>query len=376
MPTPPCRLGGSRQTPSDDFVLYLTVLPIYREYCLRELLRISGGNLRLFAGDSQLDRSVRTGVDQALYERLVTIRLGGRILVHLGGWRAAIAASSTVVDLNPRCTTAWALLAIRRLLGRRTLVWGHLHPRTGAASRTAGLRRTMRRLASGTVLYGFASVQPALREVAGQPVWVAANALYYAASLTAASERARIHVLYVGRLEPAKKVDLLIRAWAQAPIAAAGGRLRIVGDGAERSRLGELCEQLGVAGTVDFFGWVHDLEVLAELYSSAFCATSPGYAGLSLTQSLGFGVPMVVADTEPHAPEIELAAVPSAVEFFASDNSASMAAAINRLSVSAPSLNRDALCAAVRLHYSAESMAGGLWDAVRGVNGEIGGGIL
>ena len=80
---------------------------------------------------------------------------------------------------------------------------------------------------------------------------------------------------------------------------------------------------------------------------------------------------MVVADDEPHAPEIELAALPSAVEFFASDNPFSMAAAIDRTAANAIDLDRDALCAAVRSRYSAESMAEGLWDAVCGVNGRV-----
>jgi hypothetical protein len=32
---------------------------------------------------------------------------------------------------------------------------------------------------------------------------------------------------------------------------------------------------------------------------------SPGYVGLSITQSLSYGVPMIVARDEPHSPEIE-----------------------------------------------------------------------
>ena len=208
------RPKGSKGSVGDDFVFYLTVLPVYRGFCMLELQKLSGGLVRLFAGDSQLDRSVRTGIDPGLYTRLVSLRVFDRLLVHVGGWRTALGARTTVVDLNPRCATAWLFLMIRRLLGRRTLVWGHLYPREGAASRTVRLRQTMRRLASGTVLYGFDSIDPALREVAGQPVWVAANALYNANNLHAAHDTTRTDVLYVGRLEANKKVDLLIRAWA------------------------------------------------------------------------------------------------------------------------------------------------------------------
>ena len=67
-----------------------------------------------------------------------------------------------------------------------------------------------------------------------------------------------------------------------------------------------LVEELGIGDKVNFAGWIDNPDSLRQFYSKAFCSASPAFAGLGLTQSLGFGVPMVVADDEPHSPEIEL----------------------------------------------------------------------
>ena len=48
-------------------------------------------------------------------------------------------------------------------------------------------------------------------------------------------------------------------------------------------------------------------------------SVSPGYVGLSLTQSLWFGVPALIARDEPHAPEIEAAKPGMNAVFFDSD---------------------------------------------------------
>jgi glycosyltransferase involved in cell wall biosynthesis len=70
-------------------------------------------------------------------------------------------------------------------------------------------------------------------------------------------------VLSVGRLDRAKRVDLLVRAAASTN----GLRVVIAGDGPDRGRLEEVAQAEGVDGRVDFAGLV-DEERLVELYSS------------------------------------------------------------------------------------------------------------
>ena len=73
------------------------------------------------------------------------------------------------------------------------------------------------------------------------------------------------YVLTVGRLDAAKRFDLLVRAIAEtrAPL-----RAVIAGEGPERERLAALAERLGVAGRVELPGRVDDAR-LVELYAGA-----------------------------------------------------------------------------------------------------------
>ncbi len=69
------------------------------------------------------------------------------------------------------------------------------------------------------------------------------------------------YVLSVGRLDAAKRVDMLLRALALAPDA----RAVVVGDGPDREELRALAGDLGLDGRVDFRGRVDEQE-LAGLY--------------------------------------------------------------------------------------------------------------
>ena len=136
-------------------------------------------------------------------------------------------------------------------------------------------------------------------------VWVAPNSLYPLELMVPPDDARswqRNSVLYVGRFEPAKKVDLLVRGFALAAASIPELRLTLVGGGSERSKLEDLVNQLGIEEKVNFAGWIDEPEVLKTHYGSAIATTSTGFAGLGLTQSLGFGVPMIVAKDEQPFP--------------------------------------------------------------------------
>lgn len=348
-------------------VMYLTVLPFYRQKCIDALIAQAGDSVSIFAGPRQLTASVKTGIDSSLYHPLRAWFIFDRAIVLRDHWLDALNANSLMLDLNPRCASAWAMLILRKVLRRRTVVWGHLFPRAGAGSWTARLRRFMRSLADGTVLYGFDSVAPARRELPDQPVWVAPNALY---SIDALGPRAspghRSSVIYVGRLVPEKKVDLLIKGFAQSANQINQARLKIVGQGSELIALQSLARELGCDDQVDFLGAITETEKLQSIYTDALCSVSPGYVGLSLTQSLGFGVPMLIADNEPHAPEVELERF-GGVARFKEDDPASLAALLLKVysqEVKFPSPQE--IAAPIQENYSAESMAAGLLDSLAG----------
>ena len=81
------------------------------------------------------------------------------------------------------------------------------------------------------------------------------------------------YVLSVGRLEPAKRVDLAIDAMRHAdePL-----RLVIAGDGTAAETLRRTAAEAGVADRVEFLGRVDD-ETLIDLYANALAVVYPPY---------------------------------------------------------------------------------------------------
>lgn len=71
---------------------------------------------------------------------------------------------------------------------------------------------------------------------------------------------------YVGRLDAAKRLDLLLRALRHAP---GGLRCVIAGAGQDRERLERLARSLRLGERVRFLGWVDD-ETLLRLYAECF----------------------------------------------------------------------------------------------------------
>lgn len=353
-----------RHKKNPRYVQYLAVLPFYRSDCMAVLTDRLGESLATFCGDRQLDTTIRTGIPSDLYIPVRNVSLAGRILVQIGGWRQVLAAEVAILDLNPRSLSSWALTMGRRILQRRTLLWGHLDPRSGKNGSTVWLRERMRALADGTVLYGYDSVRRARSLNPSLPVWVAPNSLYRAGAMNAALSTTRsARAIYVGRLVRSKKVDLAVMALANPLASQVGLSLDIVGDGADEERLRALARKLGVLDRIVFHGSVTDSLTLHSLYSEAFCAVSPGYAGLSVTQSAGFGVPILVARDEPHAPEIELTHY-DVVRFFESDDPNDMAKTLLNEFEHQERRDRGSIAARVRRAYSAEAMADGLVRAL------------
>lgn len=105
---------------------------------------------------------------------------------------------------------------------------------------------------------------------------------------------------YVGRLEPHKGVEHLVRAVAALP----GWRLEITGDGSERDRLRRLAGELGVADRVRFAGFATG-EELAGRYRrlDVLCVPSvptPGWLeqfGRVAVEAMACGVPVVASRT-------------------------------------------------------------------------------
>ncbi|MFF0249636.1 glycosyltransferase [Streptosporangium sandarakinum] len=104
-------------------------------------------------------------------------------------------------------------------------------------------------------------------------------------------------VLFVGRLDSEKNVDVLLRALPllpeRLPVTA-----EIVGDGSRRGELEDLARALGIADSVVFHGLVDDQEVL-DAYARCDVFCMPGTAelqSLATMEAMAAGKPVVAAD--------------------------------------------------------------------------------
>ena len=287
-----------------------SALPDYRRLVVEGLGRSLEARLVVVTGESGFEPTVRfSPVDaETIVVRNVYLP-GRRLLWQHGSVRPAVAATVSIVELNPRVISTWVALAIRRLFRRPTLGWGHAWPRSGRETRSERIRGLMRRWVSDILVYTHSEADELAQLMPGKRIHAAPNGLYPASlAIRDAEIRPGRDVIYVGRLVQRKKPLLLLEAFALARSKLPDhASLVFVGEGDLLPRLRDRARELGVADRVRFTGHVNDFEALSLLYRDALVSVSPGYAGLSVIQSHWFGVPMIIARDEPHAPEIEAA---------------------------------------------------------------------
>jgi len=114
----------------------------------------------------------------------------------------------------------------------------------------------------------------------------------------ASIEGRRPLIVSLGRLEPYKRVDLLLRAMPHVLKQVPSARLVILGRGQDEARLRRLTVELGLAESVTFAGFVTDAEREAWLQSAALhvqCSSKEGW-GLTVTEAYACGTPVVATD--------------------------------------------------------------------------------
>jgi glycosyltransferase involved in cell wall biosynthesis len=103
-------------------------------------------------------------------------------------------------------------------------------------------------------------------------------------------------ILFVGSFDYRKRNDILVKAFSQILADIPNDiKLCFVGDGIEKEKIELLVSELGILSRVEFLGRVNDPEKLSEIYQEAIFTVSYGQAGLSVLQSLGFGVPYITS---------------------------------------------------------------------------------
>ncbi len=357
---------------SRSVVVVQTVVPDYRMPFVARLSERLGDRFLLVSGEQDWTNDVIHSDDAPALRVRNRYFARRQLLWQSGALRPAIDADIAVVLLNPRIVSNWIVLGIRRVRRRRTLVWGHAWPRKGRARRSDRLRGIMRRLADAVIVYTEREARDLRASNPKLDVSAAPNALYRMDEMVPAAGVHQTDFLCVGRLIDSKKPALLLEAFDIAlPSMPDDVRLVFIGDGPLRTHLDERVATLGLENRVSLLGHVSDVARLRNAYGSAIASVSPGYAGLSLIQSLGNGVPMLVARDEPHAPEIEAIVEGENGWYFDSDSPEALAALLAATAAQhTPPSRRAAISERARAAYSVEHMVDAFVAALRLVDHE------
>ncbi|MCW5515601.1 glycosyltransferase [Muriicola sp. Z0-33] len=113
-------------------------------------------------------------------------------------------------------------------------------------------------------------------------------------------------LIFIGRLIPEKKLDMLINAAALLKNEQVIVNLLFVGDGPERENLQQLVKNKDLESQVCFYGASYDEAANYQLIYSSDCCVAPGQIGLTAIHSLMYGVP-VISHNNPNdqGPEFE-----------------------------------------------------------------------
>jgi acetyltransferase-like isoleucine patch superfamily enzyme/glycosyltransferase involved in cell wall biosynthesis len=312
------------------YILNQTAIGDYRQEVISILQEDLGDDLEICVGDVYFDGTTKTRINfsKKPYELKNIFLFNKRVLFQYGSLYRSIFCKNVILEMNPRIINTWLVAIFRRLLFKPVVMWGHAWPRQGKDSPTDSLRSKLRSLATIIIVYTETQKYELLEKEPDLQIIVAPNSLYNKDQMYVENNVDKCDFIYVGRLVESKKIVLLIRSFISFQIENGFPKsvLKVVGEGEQRSICEAIISDLPkeqrdiMVSRILFFGHVSDINLLRELYSSCIASISPGYVGLSITQSFAFGVPMIISRQENHSPEIEAAIIGANAIFFETDN--------------------------------------------------------
>jgi glycosyltransferase involved in cell wall biosynthesis len=278
------------------------VLPSYRAPFFDALAAACVGGLSLFAGLPRADESIaaaeprvaRRGLARNLHFGSPSSPFYFCYQRGLPEWLAGWDPDALIIEANFRYLSTPAAMRWMRARKRPVLGWGLGAPADRGP--LAALRRRFLLQFDGLIAYSARGAeQYAACGFPVEKIFVAPNAVAPAPAqpLPIRPERfdRRPVVLFVGRLQPRKRLPALLAACAGLP-EPLKPRLIIVGDGPQLDSLRALAA--GLYPSAEFAGARHGAE-LAPYFSAADLFVLPGTGGLAVQEAMSYGLPVIVA---------------------------------------------------------------------------------
>jgi glycosyltransferase involved in cell wall biosynthesis len=213
-------------------------------------------------------------------------------------WLEEVQPEALIVEANPRNLATRLAVRWMHRQGKPVLGWGLGAPPLEGA--LAALRRWER----SSLLHSLDAVVAYSRRGAEQyralgvpveRVFVASNAVAPPPSQPPAEKKITpglpLTVLFVGRLQERKRLDLLLKACTSLPLEIQP-RLLVVGEGPDRERLKDLAEEF--YPSTEFLGAKHGSD-LESYFDAADLFVLPGTGGLAVQQAMAHALPVIVA---------------------------------------------------------------------------------
>ncbi|MCM1109566.1 MAG: glycosyltransferase [Clostridium sp.] len=244
----------------------------------------------------------------------------------------------------------WVFLLMARLKRKQTFLWSHGWYGKENKWRKL-LKKAIFRQANGMLLYGeYARKLMIENGFDPQRLFCIANSLDYDNQKIIRNRLTHTGIyrqlfgndyptcIYVGRIQPVKRIDLLIRAIALMEQQGLGlCNLLIVGDGENRKALEAVANEVRINNRVHFYGSCYDETRLAEIFYNATACVSPGNVGLTALHALSFGCPVITHNTfSEQMPEFEVITEHQTGAFFQKDSVEDLARAISQWIREAP----------------------------------------
>jgi glycosyltransferase involved in cell wall biosynthesis len=274
------------------------VLPRYRVPFFDLLASACDGRMSLFSGLPRPEEGIATAsrLQAAKIRRGRNIHLlrGAFYLCYQTGlieWLEDWNPDALIVEANPRYLSTPSAVKWMHRRRRPVLGWGLGSPPA------AGIRKRGRQSFNDQFDALIAYSQRGAEEYAelGFPrdrIFIAYNSVSPPPDLPADRRPAtvdRFTILFVGRLQARKRIDLLLHACSQLD---SKPRLLVVGDGPERETLEALARE--VYPSAEFTGARHG-EELRPYFAQADLFVLPGTGGLAVQEAMSYGLPVIVA---------------------------------------------------------------------------------
>jgi glycosyltransferase involved in cell wall biosynthesis len=272
------------------------VLPSYRVPFFDLLAESCEKGMSLFAGlprPAEMIASGQTRIAQLKQAENIHLFSGAFYLCHQKGvtnWLEEWEPDALIVEANPRNISTPSAVKWMRARGKRVIGWGL------GASRVNGMKRNLWLAFVNQFDAMLTYSQRGAEEYAAlgfspEKIFVAHNSVSPAPTFDLRPSTLNIQptILFVGRLQARKKLDLLLRACAEMETQP---RLIIVGDGPQRTSLETLAKDVYPAA--EFAGEKHGAEV-KPYFAEADLFVLPGTGGLAVQEAMSYGLPVIVA---------------------------------------------------------------------------------